>query len=76
MIKKINSKNKIFYDNKFSIDSLIPRYSIQFDLANGRLVSSGKVFTSGGVIDFKADSKNGLEIILNDDVIGIILSYL
>jgi len=56
MIKKINSKNKIFYDNKFSIDSLIPRYSIQFDLANGRLVSSGKVFTSGGVIDFKADS--------------------
>lgn len=55
-IKKINSKNKIFYDNKFSINSLIHRYSIQFDLANGRLASYGKMFTSGGVIDFKVDS--------------------
>ena len=31
---------------------------------------------SANKIDFKADSKNGLEIRLNDDVIGIILSYL
>ena len=31
---------------------------------------------SANKIDFKANSKNGLEIRLNDDVIGIILSYL
>tara|TARA_A100001011_G_scaffold35578_1_gene33915 strand:+ start:1041 stop:2444 length:1404 start_codon:yes stop_codon:yes gene_type:complete len=56
IIKKLNNKNKIIYDNKISRKNLITGYMSEYNFAHGKLVFASKIDIHGGTVNCKGET--------------------